>query len=249
MRRILEDAAVLYRQELESLQLIAAPAVVLGPLLVIIATGGLPVALATIPAFLVLYLLSYAACVSAAGAALHNSEPTLGACYADALRCAPVLARLAAPAGLLLAGVFGAALVLSDIGFGYAGALFGLLGAGAGLFWASRHAYDQPLVILHQASAEEAAEVSERFWRDETAGTLLFLGAVALPLVPVLLLSWALGAALLPIVGAGLFVLVLALWLPFAALALTIACDRMIEEATRQPEPAPASQTGYARPR
>lgn len=247
MRRNLEDAAVLYRQELESLQLIAVPAVVLGPLLVIIAAGGLPAALAAIPAFLVLYLLSYAACVSAAGAALHNSEPRLSACYADALRCAPVLARLAAPAGLLLAGVFGAAIVLSDIGFGYVGALFGVLGAGAGLVWASCHAYDQPLVILHEVTAEEAAEVSDSFSRDETTSTLLFLGAVALPLVPVLLLSWALGAALLPVVGAGLFVLVLALWLPFAALALTIACDQMIEEATHQPEPAPASQADYAR--
>jgi hypothetical protein len=245
MRRVLEDAAVIYRQELESLQLIVAPAVVLGPLLAIVAAGGLPLALGTLPFFLALYLLTYAACVSAAGAALGNDEPGLAESYLNAARHAPALARLAMPAALLLAGVFGAALVVSDAGFPWIAALFGLVGAGAGFVWAARHAYDQPLIILHDATADEVARVDDSFTRDEVAGTLAFLGIVSLPLLPVLLLSWAMGTALTPVVGAGLFVIVLALWLPFAALAITIACGRLMEDATAAPE-ATHSQAGYA---
>jgi hypothetical protein len=246
MREILEDAAVLYREELESLQLVVAPALVLGPALVIVASMGLFYALATVPLFLLLYLLTYAAGVHAADDVLHNNEPRPLPTYLIVLERAPELVRLGAPAAVLLAGLVGAALVVSDAGFPLVALLFGLVAAVMVGAWLSKHAYDTPLVMAQGLSAEDVSRIDDTFSREEQTRALALAGAVALPLALVGLVCWGLGAALVPLAGAGIFVIGLALWLPFAALAITQACARLVEETAVPGEQPAAGSPHYA---
>ncbi|MDP3766856.1 MAG: hypothetical protein U1B78_06165 [Dehalococcoidia bacterium] len=231
MREILEEAAILYRQELESLQPIAAPVAVAGPILVIIATSSLIAALATTLVLLFLYGIAYAACVRAASLMLENSSPGAGDAYLDAFRAAYTLLRNGAPAMLLIAAIAGSALVISDQGFTSVSMLIGALGAATVVVWAGRHAYETPLVLLYGMSATDAEGASARLTGGETLGASGFLAIVSLPVVIAALLGCGIGAALAPPVGAAVFLIVVALWLPFAALSVTLACGRLVESA------------------
>src|ERR1700694_4196247 len=101
MREILEDSALIYRQELESLFTILVAGVVVGPILLILAATGLKMGLALLPLIFLFYLGLYAANLSWAGYQLANSSssdplPLL------LLRRAPDLITSAAPLGMLL---------------------------------------------------------------------------------------------------------------------------------------------------
>ena len=196
MRDILEDALITYRQEVASLLTLVAPAVLVGPFLVVLAASGLIMALVIVPLLVLLYLATYAACVRAAGFVLRNLAPDPALSYLDVLSASPDLLRVAAPGGILLAVVTACALVISDLAGPLLALQVGLLGFAAFLVWWARHAYDQPLILIHEVEAAEAAQVSAQLARGGLVWTLLLLGAAILPLVVVALLSWGLAAAI-----------------------------------------------------
>ena len=94
----------MYRQEAESLLLVVGPAIIAGPILVVVSATGLRPALASIPLLLVLYLAVYTAAMWAAGLMRGSAGPEPGASYAAALRSAPDVLLAAAPGGLLVGG-------------------------------------------------------------------------------------------------------------------------------------------------
>lgn len=244
MRDILEDAAIIYRQEAESLLIIVAPAIVLGPILAMISASGLMPALVTVPVFLLLYLAAYAACVRAAGFVLDNQEPEPGSAYLGVLSSALEVIRAAAPGGFLLAVAWASALVLIGLGFPLLALAIGLLGTAAAFPWASRHAYDQPLILVHEVRAVEAVRVGSHFAEAFKSWTMILLAVVSLPLLAAVLLSWGLAAAVTPSFGGAVFALALALWLPFSALSLTGACARLVGAADASAPDVPAEATG-----
>jgi hypothetical protein len=246
MREILEDAAIIYRHEVESLLIIAAPAAVLGPMGVLIAGTGLRVALAALPIVLLVYLAAYAACVAAARFALGNDDPDPGRSYLEALARAPAVLVAAGPGLLLIGGSIASALVIANEGFRLLALAVVLAGAGGTIWWAARHPYDLPLILAHDARGSEALRAGPQLAERAHEWTRWLLAATGLPLLLALLLSWGLGALIKPAFGAAFFAALLALWLPFAALVLTSACDRLVGEVgevdeQRQPEPKRAA--------
>ena len=228
MRQILEEAFITCWQEAASLGTMIAPAVLLGPIVVLIASAGLPVALVTLPFLLVVYLAAYAACVRAAGFVQRNLAPDPVLSYQDVLANAPELLRLILPGGLLLAVVTGSAFVINDQGAALVALEVAVLGAGVFLFWWARHAYDQPLLLAYEVEAPEARRVGSLLARGGLSWTLCLVGAVSVPLLLAGLLSWGLAAAVTAPFGGAIFALALALWLPFAAFSLTAACARLV---------------------
>jgi hypothetical protein len=231
MREILEDAAVVYRQEVESLLIAASPAIVLGPILVVVAASGLHAGLATIPAFLLLYLITYAVCVRTAASILNGAEPDHALAYLSVLAKAPDILRAAAPPGLLLAVAVGSALILSREGIPYLAPAIALLGAAAAIHWTVGHPYEIQLILLHELGAEEVRAFGPHLAERTVAGTPVFLAAVGFPLLMAALASWGLAAAITPAFGGALFSAALGLWLPFSALALTDPYLRAADEA------------------
>jgi hypothetical protein len=228
MRKILEDALITYRQEASNLLIFVGPAVVVGPIAVLIAASGLPAALAMLPVFLLLYLATYAACVRAAASVLHNLSPDPGMAYLEVLSGAPYVLRAAAPGAALLAGVAGVALVLGDLVAPLLGLAVAWLGGGGVLLWLARHAYDQPLILAHGLRTDDVARAGEQLAEDGFLWTLTLLTVVALPLLLAGLLAWGLAAVVTAPFGAAVFALAVALWLPLPALSLTIACSRLV---------------------
>ena len=238
MREILEDAAIIYRHEVESLLIIAAPAVVLGPMGVLIAGAGLRIALAVIPIVLLIYLATYAACVSASRLALGNDDPDPGRSYLEALGKAPMLLVAAGPGALLIGGSVASAFIIADEGFRLVALAVVLGGTGAAIWWVARHVYDFPLILAHDAGGSQALRAGPRLADLSEEWTRWLLAAISLPLLLALVLSWGLGAMIKPAFGGAFFAALLALWLPFAALCLTAACDRLVGEVgevERQP--------------
>lgn len=232
MRQIFEDAVITYWQEAVSLLTIVGLAVVAGPILVIVAASGLSGSIAVLPLFLLLYLLTYAACVRASGLVLSNLGPDPETSWLYAVSRFPDLLRAFAPGGLLLLATAGSTIVVSDQGPAlFAAGLVGLLGAVTFLVWSARHAYDQPLMLVNELDAETAVDAGADLTRDSFSWTLLFLGAIGLPLVMAGLLSWALASAITPTFGGAVFALALALWLPLPAITLTSTCARLVEGA------------------
>ena len=233
MGRILLDAAAHYRNEADDLLVIAAPAIVLGPILVIFASSGLGGALGTIPAFVLLFLLAHAACVRAAGLLKSGLRPDPAVAYLDVARRLALVLRAAAPGALLVAGISAAALVVGDLDYSAPALGLGVLGALAAFFWGSRHTYDLPLILIHGLVAEEAARLSEKVTGGNQLWTTFLLALVGAPLLVALLVSWGLAAVLSPPVGAIVFAAALALWLPFQALTFAAASDGLFGGATR----------------
>jgi hypothetical protein len=230
MRDILEDSALIYRQELESLFTLLVPGIILGPVLLIIAAHGLTAGLALVPVLLLLYLGTYAGCLTWAGYQLTNSPPPPGPMLLVLLVRAPETILSAAPVGLLLAAVSVLGLVTADQGFAY----LSLLGAGAGFFatahWLSRHTYELPLVVVYEASARQATEASARLDEEAKQWTLRLLMLIGSPVTLVGLLSVWLAWAIAPLVGAAVFLLALTLWMPFGSLCLVAAGARLLGE-------------------
>lgn len=231
MREILEDAIVVYRQEAESLLIAASPAIVLGPILVVVAASGLQAGLATIPLFLLVYLVTYAACVRTAATILEGAEPQLGPAFLDVLARAPDILRAAAPPGLLLAVALGSAFFLAGEGVPYLAPGAALLGVAAAVHWTVRHPYEPQLILIHDLGAAEARAAGLALAERTVAGAPAFLTAVALPLLVAALASCGFGAAVNPTFGGVFFSAALGLWLPFAALSLTDPYLRAADEA------------------
>lgn len=231
MREILEEAVITYRQEAENLLFLAAPAVVIGPLLILVSAAGLTPELVCVPLLLALYLATYAAAVRAAGRVVNNMEPDPIASFLGAAMRTLRVIQVAAPGGLLLGGVWWCAIFLSDLGFDPASLLIGLGGTIAAFVWATRHVYDLPLVLVHDASANEAMSLGPQL--ADPNQTTAFTATIASPLVAAGLLSLLLGLAK-PVFGGVVFAAAAGLWLPFAAMALTFSCDRLVSEALAQ---------------
>jgi hypothetical protein len=238
MREILEDAVVIYRQEAESLLIAASPAVVFGPILVVVAASGLQAGLATIPLFLLLYLVTYAACVRAAASILEGAEPQFGPAYLGVLTKAPDILRAAAPPGLLLAVALGSAFFLAREGVPYLAPGAALLGIAAAVHWTARHPYEPQLILLHELGAEEARAAGLGLAERTVAGAPAFLAAVGLPLLMAALVGWGLAAVVNPTFGGVFLSAALGLWLPFAALCLTDPYLRAADEAVAAQNPS-----------
>ncbi len=240
MREVLEDAAVVYRHEAESLLIVAAPAVVLGPVCVLIAASGLRAAIAIIPVMMVVYLLTYAASLRAAKLVLTSDEPDPTVVFVESLSRLPSAIIAFAPIALLLAATSASALIVSDQGYPLIAFGVGLLGAFTALAWMARHTYDLPLVLGYGIGGFEALRAGRNVLAMAPSWTARIFVATGLPLIVAWLLSWGLWAALAPAFGAAVFAAFAALWLPFAALCLVGACTQIVSEDAAIETAAPA---------
>ena len=231
MREILEDAAITYRQEAENFLLVASPAIVLGPVLVLMSAAGLKPALISIPLLLILYAAVYAASVRAAGLVLGNAEPEPGASYLGVLQKAQGVVWAAIPGALLAALVWGAYLGIHDLGPPIVLAAVGIAGAAALFHWAARHMYDLPLILCHGVAGADAERVGRGLAArlPEPAPALLIF--VAAPILLAVVLTPLLGALVRPAFGSAVFAAAFGLWLPYCALCLSSSCDRLVREA------------------
>jgi hypothetical protein len=228
MREILEDSALIYRQELESLFTILVAGVVVGPILLILAATGLKMGLALLPLIFLFYLGLYAANLSWAGYQLANSSSS-DPLPLVLLRRAPDLITSAAPLGMLLVVVSACGIVVADLGFGYLALLAAAAGFFAAVHWLSRHAFELPLVVVYNASARQAAAASAQLDDDGKQWTLRFLITAGAPMIAIGLISAWLAVATVPLVGAAVFLLAMTLWMPFGSLCLVSACARLGE--------------------
>ncbi|MCH8849993.1 MAG: hypothetical protein IIC89_04120 [Chloroflexi bacterium] len=231
MREILEDAAITYRQEAENFLLVAAPAIVLGPVLVLMSAAGLKAALISIPLLLMLYVAVYAASVRAAGLVLSNAEPEPAASYLGVLWKAHSVIRAAIPGALLAALAWGAYLGIQHFGQPIVVAAAGIGGATALFFWAAHHVYDLPLILCHGVGTADAGRIGRGLAarQPDPAPALLLL--VSTPLLLAVLLTPLLGALVRPAFGSVVFAAAFGLWLPYCALCLASSCDRLVREA------------------
>jgi len=234
---------MIYRQEADSFFTIVAPAAVLGPVLVIVAASGFIRAMVALPLFIVLFVLTYAACVRAAALILRNLAPDPAAAWIDALRSLPPALTTAAIPSLGLIVAIGAA--ISIAGDGMPLVAFGVAAAGGVAFahWLLRHAYDESLVLAHELPPHEAQRVGPLLACLQERWTPSLLAWLGLPLAAGGAIAWLAAELLAPAVGGALFVLAVAAWMPLAALSLTIDCDRLLAEAT---EPAQRRSTNSA---
>lgn len=231
MREIFEDALVAYRQEAENLVVLVAPALTAGPILVLVAAVGVTEALITIPLFVLLYVLTYAACVRAAGLVLANLAPDALQSYLDVIQSLPGVLRASAPGALLLAGIAWSGVIIGDQGDPALALPVALGGALVFLVWAARHAYDQPLLLVQELSPEDAARAGTQITSSGLNWTLYLLLVSSLPLIAIGLLSGLVAVWIEPRFGAILFTLAVAVWLPLPAFTITNATDRVVAAA------------------
>jgi hypothetical protein len=231
MREIFEDAVLVYRQEADSLLSIVTPTAVLALVLLIVSTISLTAALAILPVFVLLYLATYSACLQWAGTITTSRSFGRGrASWLALLVRTPSIIVTAGPACLLTLLVAGSAIVVGHEGFWYLAIADGLVGVAAGAHWMTRHAYDQPLVIVFEAGGRAAVEAGGQLTELAREWTARLVGLLSLPLVIVAVLCAGLSVLLAPLAGAAVFLLALTVWLPFAALVLTGGCQRLMDE-------------------
>jgi hypothetical protein len=231
MRELFEDAVLVYRQEADSLLTVVGVTAILSLLLLIFAAMSLPFALAAIPLFVLMYLAAYGLCLQWAGTT--STSRTFGygrKPWLELLARAPSILYAAGPACVLAVLVAGSAAIVGHEGLWYLAIADGLLGLAAGLQWLVRHAYDEPLVVVFDAGARDAIEAGERMTAADPEWTIRVVGGLMAPLVAVGAVCVALGLFMAPLAGAAVFVLALTAWLPFAALVLTSACQRVLDD-------------------
>jgi hypothetical protein len=234
MRQLLEDVLIVYRQEADNLLTIVAPAAILGPVLVIISAASPSAALVSVPVLLLLYLGTYATCVRASGAMLRNLAPDPMRALIDVLISAPSILIVAIAPILLLTVVMCGAIFVAEAGFILIGAAMGLIGIGAAIHWATQHPYDYSLLLAFDVSPDEAVRAGSNLAIVARRETLVLLAMLAAPLAVVGLISLWAGIFLGQPAGAGIFLVALALWLPFPAIGLTFGCDRLVSETAAQ---------------
>ena len=238
MREILEDAAVVYRYEAENLLTVAAPAILLGPLLVLIAASGLLAAIASVPVLMAVYLLTYGASLRAAKLVFDSDEPDPARAFLESLSCLPSVIIVFAPIALIMGAAATSALIVADQGFPLAAFGVGLFGAFVALSWAARHAYDLPLILSYGVGGFDALRTGKHMLDTAPSWTARVFVATGLPLIVAWLICWGLWAALSPAFGAAVFAAVVAFWLPFAALAFVSACSRLVRQDAAPAPPA-----------
>jgi hypothetical protein len=242
MRETLEEAAILYRQEAEDLLFIAAPAAVLGPILLLVIAYSTTAAFVCIPLVLLLYFAVYAASVQAASMMMGSRSPEPGPSYTGVLMRAPDLLRIALPGGLLMAATWGICVFISDNGFPPIALLLGIAGGAIALAWVARHIFDVPLVVVHDMGASEAGALGSQMTAGPLSGPLVILLSIAAPLVGVAVLGLALAFVIHPLFAGVLFSIGTAVWLPFAALALVFASERLVDQVVAAERQASVSR-------
>jgi hypothetical protein len=230
MREVLEDAAIVYRSEAENLLIIAGPAVVLGPLCVLIASSGLGAALLSVPLLMTVYLLTYAVSLRAAHSVFGSEEPDPARAFLGTLHRLPSIIVASTPIVLLMATASTSALIVSDQGFSTLAFGIGLLAAFVALTWIARHAYDLPLILTYRVGGFEALRAGRHVLDTAPSWTARVFVATGLPLAIGWMICWGLWAALSPAFGAAVFAALAAIWLPFAALSFVNACTRLVSE-------------------
>ncbi len=231
MRDLLEDAILVYRQEADGLLSIVTVTAVLSLILLVMSAMSMTLALVALPIFIILYLASFSWSVQWAGTFSTSRTSDRGQKpWLDLLARAPSIAYTAAPGCLLALLIAGSAIIAGDAGFWYLSIAVGILGLAAGAQWFAKHAYDEALVIVFEARASDAVEAGSRLTEASAEWNARLLGLTCAPLfivaIPCVVLAWWLA----PLAGAALFVLALSAWLPFAALVLTNACQRLMDE-------------------
>lgn len=237
----MEDAAIVYRHEAESLLIVAAPAVVLGPVCVLIAASGLQAAMISIPALIVLYLLTYATSLRAAKLVFQSDEPDPLSAFASTLAKLPAILIAFAPIGLVIATTAVASLIVANEGFPLIAFGLGLSGSLVALSWMSRHAYDLPLILAYGVDGLQALQAGRNVLQTAPAWTSRIFVATGVPLLATWLICWGLWAVLSPAFGAAVFAAVVALWMPFAALSFMGACTRLVSQDATATQPSPAA--------
>lgn len=231
MRELLEDAVLVYRQEADSLLPIVSVTAVLSLILLVFSAVSVTLALVVIPLFVILYLASFSFCVQWAGT--FSTSRTRGRGHKPWLELVvriPAIARAAAPGCMLAVLIAGSAVIAGDAGFWYLSIAVGVLGLAAGSQWLVKHAYDSALVIVFDAGASDAIEAGARLTADSPEWNARLLTLMFSPLFAAGAFCVLLGWLLAPLAGAAIFVLSLSAWLPFAALVLTNACQRLMDE-------------------
>ncbi len=231
MRELFEDAMLVYRQEADNLLTIVTVTAVISLILLIASAMSLTLSLAAIPLFIVLYLVTFSLCLQWAG--FMSTSRTAGRGdkpWLDLLARAPSILYAAGPGCLLALLVASSAAVAGDAGFWYLSIAVGVLGLFAGVQWFAKHAYDGAIVIVFDAGARDAIDAGARLAEDWHEWTMRLIGLLSLPLVVTGAVCVLLGMTLAPLAGAAIFVLALAVWLPFAALILASACQRLMDE-------------------
>jgi len=231
MREIFEEAVLVYRQEADSLLAIVTPTAVLALVLLILATMSLTFALAVLPIFILLFLATYSMCLQWAGGIATTRHFGRGrSAWLELLLRAPAILIAAAPGCLLALLVAGSAVVVGHEGFWYLAVADGILGVAAGSQWITRHAYDQVLVIVYEGGGRSAVDAGQELAEvtgDWTGRVILLTLA---PLILVAVLCAGISLVLVPLAGAAVFLLALTVWMPFAALVLVGACQRVMDE-------------------
>lgn len=224
VRRILEEGLVTCWQEADNLLTIIFPAVLAGPVGVVIADSSVVGAAIVVPALLFTYFFVYAACVRATGQLSHGLSPDPLGAYRDVLFAPRDVGRVLAPGIGLLAATLAGMVFLSHQGYVALAVALGLGGAAAFLVWASHHIYELPLILVEGVYGSDALAASRELREDDVAWARSLLALLSAPLVVVALISWGVAAVFAPAMGAAIFALAVALWLPFAAFAVSAAC-------------------------
>lgn len=240
MREILEDAAIVYLQEAESLLIVSGPAVVFGPLCVLIASSGLGAAFISVPSLVAVYLFTYAVSISAAQLALDSEAPDPPRAFLGTLQRVPSIVVASVPIALVVVAVLIGALIVSDEGFPLLAFGVGFLGTVAALMWMARHAYDLPLILAYGVGGVEALRAGRNVFDTAPWWTARLFAATGLPLTFGWLICWGLWATLSPAFGAAVFAALAAVWMPFAALSFVNACTRLVsDQPTTNTAPRP----------
>lgn len=228
MREIFEDAIITFRQEGENLLFIVAPAAVIGPIGVMIALQSLTAAIVTIPILVLLFFLTYAACLRAAGLMMENRTPEMGPAYVGVLEHGRDTIQFAWQGMAIIIGSALVSVIASTMGRSDVALLLIAFGGGGFLMWSARHAYEQPFLLGLSVSGHEAQVAGQHLADQLSSWTATLVFTLSAPMLVAGALAFGLSMAISPSFGAAAFSIAVALWLPLPALALTAACARLV---------------------
>lgn len=228
MREIFEDAIFTFRQEGDKLFFIVVPAATIGPIGVMIALGSLTKAFVTIPLLVLLFFLTYAACVRAAGLMMENRTPDIGPAYGGVLKSGRDTIQFAWQGMAIISGAAIVSVLVSTLWRTDVALLPIAFGGGGFLIWSALHAYDQPLLLAFSVPGDEAQAAGQHLADRLPSWTAMLIVTLSAPMLAAGALALALSSAISASFGAAAFSIAVALWLPLPALALTTACARFV---------------------
>ena len=230
MREILEDAIITFRQEGENLLFIVAPAAVIGPIGAMIAFHSLTAAIVTIPLLVLLFFLTYAACLRAAGLMMENRTPEMGPAYGGVLESARDTIQFAWQGMAIISGAAIVSVLVSTLWRTDVALLLIAFAGGGFLIWSARHAYEQPFLLGLSVPGHEAQAAGQHLADRLSSWTAMLVVTLSAPMLVAGALAFGLSTAISASFGAAAFTMAVALWLPLPALALTAACARLVSE-------------------